>query len=107
MSAGTGTGAAGSDERLDEFFTALSDRLGTVALGRAEIDVVLDLARVVAHLEERRYAPLTAYLAGLGLADSADVDDPDARADHIRGVIGVVRDLAGSLDPGGGNSGPA
>lgn len=33
-------------------------------LSDAEVDVILDLARDVAHGTERRFAPLSAYLAG-------------------------------------------
>ena len=34
-----------------------------------EIDAVLDLARVVAHGSERRFAPLSTYLAGQFVAE--------------------------------------
>ncbi len=34
-----------------------------------EIDAVLDLARVVAHESERRFAPLSTYLAGQFVAE--------------------------------------
>lgn len=34
-----------------------------------EVDAVLDLARVVAHGSERRFAPLSTYLAGQFVAE--------------------------------------
>ncbi len=41
-----------------------ADALGVPALTGAEVDAVLDMARAVAHATERRYAPLSTYLAG-------------------------------------------
>ncbi len=38
-------------------------------LTEAEVEVVLDLARVVAHGSERRFAPLSTYLAGQFVAE--------------------------------------
>ena len=38
-------------------------------LGDEESDIVLDLARVVAHGSERRFAPLSSYLAGQFVAE--------------------------------------
>ena len=38
-------------------------------LTEEEVEAVLDLARVVAHGSERRFAPLSAYLAGLFVAE--------------------------------------
>jgi hypothetical protein len=35
-----------------------------VGLSEEEVDAILDLARDVAHGTERRFAPLSAYLAG-------------------------------------------
>ena len=35
-----------------------------ISLGPDEVDTLLDLARVVAHGTERRFAPLVSYLAG-------------------------------------------
>ncbi len=35
-----------------------------VELSDEEVDAILDLARDVAHATERRFAPLSAYLAG-------------------------------------------
>lgn len=44
-----------------------ADELGVDALTREEIDSLLDLTRDVAHGTERRYAPLTSFLAGLAI----------------------------------------
>jgi hypothetical protein len=41
-----------------------ADVLGGGRLSKAEVDALLDLARTVAHGTERRYAPLSTYLAG-------------------------------------------
>ena len=38
-------------------------------LTETEVDAVLDLARVVAHGSERRFAPLSTYLAGQFVAE--------------------------------------
>lgn len=39
-----------------------------------DTDVLLDLARVVAHKVERRAAPVTTYIVGLAVAGRDDVD---------------------------------
>lgn len=72
------------DEEAVRFFDALSGRAVTPPLTAEEIDEVLDLARVVAHGTERRFAPLTAYAAGLALADTP----PEERAARLRELIG-------------------
>ena len=41
----------------------LAEALG-LTLTEHEVDAVLDLARVVAHGSERKFAPLSTYLAG-------------------------------------------
>jgi hypothetical protein len=41
-----------------------ADALGDPRLTDAEVGTLLDLARTVAHATERRYAPLSTYLAG-------------------------------------------
>jgi len=40
-----------------------------LTLTELEVDAVLDLARVVAHGSERRFAPLSSYLAGQFVAE--------------------------------------
>ena len=41
-----------------------ADALGGPRLSPAEVDALLGLARTVAHATERRFAPLSTYLAG-------------------------------------------
>jgi hypothetical protein len=52
-----------------------------------EVDAVLDLAREVAHGSERRYAPLSTYLAGQFVArrvgEGVPVADAVAEAAHL------------------------
>ncbi|MFN2505882.1 MAG: DUF6457 domain-containing protein [Acidimicrobiales bacterium] len=61
-------------ERTAEAVLSLTDE---------EVERVLDLARVVAHGSERRYAPLAAYLAGKFVSErsASGVPPPDALAD--------------------------
>ena len=56
---------------------------GIPAWDRDETDLVLDLAREVAHGTERRYAPLTAFASGWPSAGS-----------RRRGPLGAARDDA-------------
>jgi CubicO group peptidase (beta-lactamase class C family) len=62
-----------------------AEALGALPLGEAEIDAVLDLARTVAHATERRYAPLSTYLAGRYVAERAAAGVPlaDALAEAV------------------------
>ncbi len=50
-----------------------------------EADAVLDLARVVAHRSERKFAPLSSYLAGQFVADRmrAGVSHAEALAEAV------------------------
>jgi hypothetical protein len=80
------------DERLRTFLAELADRTGTRRLEVAEADAVLDLARVAAHQEERPFAPLTTYVAGLALG-SPQEGDSQPRAEKIRALIDIVREL--------------
>ena len=48
---------------MDEWPERYSAALG-VDLTEEEVDAILDLARDVAHATERRFAPLSAYVAG-------------------------------------------
>ncbi len=49
-------------------------------MGADEIAAVLDLARVVAHGTERRFAPLSTYLAGQFVAERMRAGMPHADA---------------------------
>ena len=54
-------------------------------LGVEEVETVLDLARVVAHGSERKFAPLSSYLAGQYVAERArtGVAPADALAEAV------------------------
>lgn len=52
---------------------ALADALGVARLSEAQIDELLDVARVVAHGTERKNAPLATYLVGAALAAGRDL----------------------------------
>jgi hypothetical protein len=45
-----------------------------------EVEVVLDLARIVAHGSERKFAPLSTYLAGQFVAELVRTGVPRAEA---------------------------
>ncbi len=49
-------------------------------LTQSEVDAILDLARVVAHGSERRFAPLSTYLAGQFVAELVGTGLPRAEA---------------------------
>lgn len=83
------------EDRLITFLGELGDRTGTDPVKLEEAEAVLDLARVVAHRHERRFAPLTAYIAGFVLGSSPDWE---ARAERLRAFIDIVREI--ELDPG-------
>jgi Domain of unknown function (DUF6457) len=80
----------GMDEELERYLAALAAEGGTPAAGPDEAAAVLDLARVVAHTAERRFAPASAYLAGLAAAAAAPAD----RAATIRALRDTARALA-------------
>jgi hypothetical protein len=57
------------DEARDRLSTASGVEPGALELGQADVDDLLDLARVAAHESgERINAPLVCYLAGLAHA---------------------------------------
>jgi len=66
----------------------LLDHLGLPPIDEEEVELVLDLARVVAHGWERRFAPLAAYALGVA-AEGADRED---RLLRLRALIDVVED---------------
>jgi hypothetical protein len=61
-------------------------------MGAAETDAVLDLARVVAHGSERRFAPLSSYLAGQFVAGRmrSGVPHSEALAEAVAIAEGVL-----------------
>ena len=85
---------------MNEFFEALGKEWAEAAqrrgatIARPTLDSrvaleLLELARVAAHTQERRFAPLTSYLAGIAAerlrSATPDVDDA-AIADFIQEV---------------------
>lgn len=80
------------DARLERFFADLAEVAPTAPVTTAEASELLDLARVVAHRVERRFAPVAAYATGLAL----DRDEP---AEQRAGRIRRVREAAEGLTP--------
>ena len=76
-----------TDEAAQEFFASLTETVGTPPLTSDEAEEILDLARVVAHGHERRFAPLAAYVVGRSLGDELE---PEARARRLREVRSAV-----------------
>lgn len=85
---------------MNEFFASLAERWSEAARRRgAKIDdptldgavaaEILELARVVAHTSERRFAPLATYTAGVAaerLRASKGALDPVSAAAYLREV---------------------
>jgi len=71
-----------------------ADALGGPRLSQGEVDALLDLARTVAHATERRYAPLSTYLAGRYVAErvAAGVPEDDALAEAAAAAERSARD---------------
>ena len=71
----------------EAFLSSLAEHAGAGNVSAPEIDAVLDFARVVAHTQERRYAPVASYALGLALGTAG----PAARVEAIRRAITAVR----------------
>lgn len=85
---------------VNAFFDDLGDRLRRAAERRGAViaapqlspqvaQELLELARVAAHTQERRFAPLASFVAGLAverLGEAGGPTDPDAVASLIREV---------------------
>jgi hypothetical protein len=78
----------------ERYRTALEDRAGaSLGLTERDVDTILDLARDVAHATERRFAPLSTYVAGMyvgrrvaeGLTAEAALDEAVAVARELMG----------------------
>jgi hypothetical protein len=63
---------------LDEWIQAACEELG-LDVGEIHRDLILDVARDVAHGVARPAAPLTAYLMGLAVGRGAPIRDAAAR----------------------------
>ncbi|HVE47147.1 MAG TPA: DUF6457 domain-containing protein [Acidimicrobiales bacterium] len=61
-----------------EWLDGVADALGVPRLEPAEIERLLDLARVVAHGTERRNAPLATFLVGRAAGAGMDLDGAGA-----------------------------
>ena len=62
----------------------------------AEVDALLDLARVAAHTSERWAAPVSTFVVGVALA----ADDPDDRVGRIRSLTARLEAAGPTSDPG-------
>ena len=80
----------------EAFFSRLADLADTAPVSAPEIRAVLDFARVVAHTQERRYAPVASYALGLPLGTA----DPVARVEAIRRAIAAVQAMDAGVEPG-------
>lgn len=78
-----------SEGSVEPFFARLAESIGTPPLTDDEAELVLRLAKVVADWTERRYAPLTAYAAGLAIGDGG----PD-RLRRLRVLLAAVEEQA-------------
>ncbi|HUR18222.1 MAG TPA: DUF6457 domain-containing protein [Acidimicrobiales bacterium] len=56
-----------------EWLDEVADALGVTRLSAAEVEQLLDLARVVAHGTERMNAPLATFLAGRAVGGGTDL----------------------------------
>lgn len=74
--------------------------IGIEAWNRVETDLVLDLAREVAHGTERRFAPLTAYALGVAVGRQLGEDAATAvpREDALRALVVALTD---AIEPPG------
>ncbi|MBD2893935.1 DUF6457 domain-containing protein [Actinomadura nitritigenes] len=73
---------------LEDWMTAVCDELG-LERGDIDRDLVLDLARDVAHGVARPGAPLTAYLLGLAVGRGAPARDAAARLTELAEAWGA------------------
>ncbi len=79
-----------ADAELEQYFARLAADAGTPTLTGSEANDVLDLAKVVAHTAERKYAPVACYAAGLMIDVNADSAQ---RAASVRAVLQAARSL--------------
>jgi hypothetical protein len=77
----------------EAFLSRLADLAGAGSVSEPEIDAVLDFARVVAHTQERRYAPVASYALGLALGTA----DPAERVEAIRRAVTAVQGMRTDL----------
>ncbi len=86
---------------MNKFFEDLGDRFSRAAarrgadVARPELDSevaleLLELARIAAHTQERRFAPLASYMAGVA-AERLRAAGAAADSESIAGLIREVR----------------
>ena len=88
----------------DQYAEALGLRLT-----EPEIGIVLDLARLVAHGSERRFAPLSTYLAGQFVAELLRTGIPveEALAEAVAIAERALGDAGGAEQPPGDGTSPS
>lgn len=72
--------------RVSDWLRRYAEELGQDPLSGTEVALLLDLARDVAHGTERRFAPVSAFIAGLyaaGRDDRAAGLEEAARVAHV------------------------
>ena len=78
-------------EENDEVFAALAAGMGAPPLTPEEVAAVLRLAKAVADASERRFAPLSCYVAGLVIGAGASDTDRLARLRQIIDEVHAAR----------------
>ena len=76
---------------------------GIDAWDRVETDLILDLARVVAHGTERRFAPLTSYALGVAVGQQLgeEAGEAGARQDALRAFVVALTEAVDEQAPRG------
>lgn len=74
---------------------------GIEAWDRVETDLILDLARAVAHGTERRFAPLTAYALGVAVGREVGEAAGEAapRQDALRALVVALTEAVDGQTP--------
>jgi len=79
---------------LDAWVALVRARLGGVDVDRETEAALLDLTRIAAHRSERVAGPITAFLAGVALADVP----VEARAGRVRALIEALESEPGERE---------
>ena len=82
---------------MDDWLDRFADALSVPRLDPAEVDTLLDLARVVAHGTERKNAPLATFLAGRAAAGGG----PGAVAASVAVAEGLLAGGGEGVSPPG------
>jgi hypothetical protein len=70
---------------MEDWIDQLADALGVPRMTPKEMGTLLKLSREVAHRVERKYAPLSTYLAGLSVGRRTAAGEPSDQA--LRGIV--------------------